>query len=905
MLSRTMVCMVLGLALLAASATATTYYVSTTGNDNNPGTLSQPFLHIGKGVSVIHPGDTLDIRGGTYRLQVPNTFSWGSMGDGTATSNVTIQAYPGERVVILGSINTSGRTWQQYTTNVWRTDASFLPNDPKGMFDTNHSALLVNTVLEYTTNRIAHAMRWVSGSRSHGNASQLTAPDEWTKADANGVGCGSSNTGCYIYLYPPNGENPNNHVYELSQRGLGIITSNHITVRNLEIYYTQATPIFFTGANDALIENNIFGHTSYGNDNSYGMRIWDSGGDVIQNNTVFDSVYWGLGDGENANSKGITFMITDPNNPIIVQNNTIYDIPGRAAVGTKDGSSHIIVRYNHIYNVDTAFEPGGDRCTDNTYYPQCTPGMSKWRPGGNWQIYGNIVENATTGVSLTGYVVADDNNTIYNNVFYGGSTAIYFGHASGYWDQNTSAKGSHGDVFANNIFMDHTTALYLQGGGSGVTPNDFLTQYTSHNNVFYNNVCSAADNSWGHIDVPEDFHIHPTSQGSGCWWAGDSNYTVSQYQSLFSTEQGSIGSDPLFVDPAAGDFHLQSGSPAKGTGDASYWSASSVDIGAYPNGGSTVTPPPPSTSTPGDLNGDGLVDLQDLILEVENIHKTSGYTAGADLNGDGTVNIFDLVMLVHHWTGGSYGALHGHEPTGFTLIVQRDFNQVNATGWDFYCKKRFSLGTDASAPQSPPSIGVVTFESGYSGEGITGCVVGYSGWARSDAYVEFWFKVSKNWQGHTSGVNKIFYLTDSSTTGGGNPFYFEVHGTGSNPLYFGITRQGSFTPSQTLLEWNGAIPTGAPNEVTVNASDAQVVRGKWYHIEVLVNGSTPGVANGAVQAWLDGKEILKYTNFETFPSSSDGTLNSLRWEPIWGGISNTNVTNTMEQYMDGIYLSGK
>ncbi len=57
-----------------------------------------------------------------------------------------------------------------------------------------------------------------------------------------------------------------------------------------------------------------------------------------------------------------------------------------------------------------------------------------------------------------------------------------------------------------------------------------------------------------------------------------------------------------------------------------------------------------TAASPGDLTGDGKVDLQDLVLEVENLHKTSGYTAGADLNGDGTVNIFDLVLLVQHWS---------------------------------------------------------------------------------------------------------------------------------------------------------------------------------------------------------------------------------------------------------------
>src|SRR5205085_12166409 len=37
----------------------TTYYVSLTGSDSNPGTLLQPFATINHGASVLHPGDTL------------------------------------------------------------------------------------------------------------------------------------------------------------------------------------------------------------------------------------------------------------------------------------------------------------------------------------------------------------------------------------------------------------------------------------------------------------------------------------------------------------------------------------------------------------------------------------------------------------------------------------------------------------------------------------------------------------------------------------------------------------------------------------------------------------------------------------------------------------------------------
>ena len=53
-----------------------------------------------------------------------------------------------------------------------------------------------------------------------------------------------------------------------------------------------------------------------------------------------------------------------------------------------------------------------------------------------------------------------------------------------------------------------------------------------------------------------------------------------------------------------------------------------------------------STSANGDVNGDSLVNVQDIILTV-NFILTNGYNDSADLNGDGTVDILDVVQIVN------------------------------------------------------------------------------------------------------------------------------------------------------------------------------------------------------------------------------------------------------------------
>lgn len=71
-------------------------YVSTTGNDDWPGTLDQPLRTIQMGVDLASAGKTVYVREGTYYEQVIISTS------GTSTSPITVSAYPGETPIIDG-----------------------------------------------------------------------------------------------------------------------------------------------------------------------------------------------------------------------------------------------------------------------------------------------------------------------------------------------------------------------------------------------------------------------------------------------------------------------------------------------------------------------------------------------------------------------------------------------------------------------------------------------------------------------------------------------------------------------------------------------------------------------------------------------------------------------------------
>jgi hypothetical protein len=116
---------VLMLFLSTSCLLAQTFYVSTTGNDSNPGTIDSSFLTIAKGIAVATtPGTTIYVRGGTYAITATLTLSR----SGSSASRYMLYAYPGERPLIdavgAGSgsrgIRVSGSYWHVKGFDVWR-----------------------------------------------------------------------------------------------------------------------------------------------------------------------------------------------------------------------------------------------------------------------------------------------------------------------------------------------------------------------------------------------------------------------------------------------------------------------------------------------------------------------------------------------------------------------------------------------------------------------------------------------------------------------------------------------------------------------------------------------------------------------------------------------------------------
>ena len=97
----------------------TSLYVSSDGNDTNPGTLEAPVKTISHAATLAKAGDQIKLRGGIYREKVliENLH-------GTEAAPITFSNHNNENVVIEGAKPITGE-WVTHNGNIWKTTVDF------------------------------------------------------------------------------------------------------------------------------------------------------------------------------------------------------------------------------------------------------------------------------------------------------------------------------------------------------------------------------------------------------------------------------------------------------------------------------------------------------------------------------------------------------------------------------------------------------------------------------------------------------------------------------------------------------------------------------------------------------------------------------------------------------------
>src|SRR3954471_6419295 len=150
-----------------------TFYVASNGSDSNAGSIAKPFRSIQRAANIAGPGDTVLVRGGTYRETVrPRS--------GTGGSPITFKAYGNENVTVSGADVVSG--WSRNSGSIYKAHQGW-------DLGTGHNQVFVdgqmmnearwpNTSLDISHPTKASADK-VSAGGSSGTLydSQLTMPD--------------------------------------------------------------------------------------------------------------------------------------------------------------------------------------------------------------------------------------------------------------------------------------------------------------------------------------------------------------------------------------------------------------------------------------------------------------------------------------------------------------------------------------------------------------------------------------------------------------------------------------------------------------------------------------------------------------------------------------------------------
>ena len=233
------------------------------------------------------------------------------------------------------------------------------------------------------------------------------------------------------------------------------------------------------------------------------------------------------------------------------------------------------------------------------------------------------------------------------------------------------------------------------------------------------------------------------------------------------------------------------------------------------------------------------------------------------------------------------------EPSGMTTITERPFSAISEDGWSVAAASgsvnNFSIVQDATAPKSPSGVGQILYPAGFSAGGEPVNVYTVLSPQYRTLYLGIWLKMSSNFQGNPTTVNKMIHLF----TGGSNHVVPTIWGSDNGMLQAGVLLQGVVTDGKGQSASN-LYPNLGPT--------GEIHRGQWHHLEYVLVGNTSGTANASAEWWLDGVKVGSYTNMQYVSGSS--TWEQLAWAPTWGGVIGT-VTSAMTESFDHIRVSGK
>jgi hypothetical protein len=205
-----------------------------------------------------------------------------------------------------------------------------------------------------------------------------------------------------------------------------------------------------------------------------------------------------------------------------------------------------------------------------------------------------------------------------------------------------------------------------------------------------------------------------------------------------------------------------------------------------------------------------------------------------------------------------------NEPSGFIVIEDTGWETGTLGNWYRIftsADKPINVAAITGSPIGESRALQIDYPQGHVGGGGTELRYDIPTLHRgTEIYVGYYVQVNSAWQGHNSGINKMVYLHD-----GGSVFsamWYEMFGSGSNPLDFYVVNQ------------SGSGPAGFHE----NVNQITFTRGQWHKVEIYQKQG--GANDGIVRVWVDGVLAIDRSDVDTRTTPFDNITIS----GIWGGI---------------------
>ena len=446
--------------LQAAKNSTRTLYVSTTGNDSNPGSQAKPYLTLQQAANEAKPGDTINVRGGAYCEKLAPTTS----GD-AAKGYITFKSQPGETAVVDGGCLT--------------------PSEGHGALIELHNVSYIKIEgFEVRNYKTSDPRRTPAGIRVFGGGSHIellnnNVHDIWqTYTGRQGPGHGANAFGIAVY-----GTDAGTPISDLVVDGNEVHT---LQTGSSESLVLNGNVTHFRVTHNRVHNNNNIGIDIIGFERTAPDPNVDRARDgVVSENVVYDITSKGNpAYRDSVDSDGI---YVDGGTRVLIERNVMHDVDFGIELASEHGgrdTSHIIARNNLIYFCHTAgitiggYDAKRGTTSDSVIVNNTLYMNDAWHTGtGEFQMQfylrNNVFKNNIIYVGASGIALHDSAGaaglldegktptvTLDNNVYYypSGSGAVkwsYNGKDYASFDDYVKGTGNDGhSVFADPRFID-------------------------------------------------------------------------------------------------------------------------------------------------------------------------------------------------------------------------------------------------------------------------------------------------------------------------------------------------------------------------------------------------------------------------------------------------------------------